>query len=166
MDVAYDHIQEENFPDDEEGQPHEPKAQRSLSGEFQDAYKAFSQSQLGAKLGGLWGTVKKQVLHTVIPYLLRWLLYIYFALFFRGTLFHNFGLRPLENDARSEKLNNFFEAVLMGISCGSALLFVDHALLRRPLEPPWPGCCFSRQYDCPHRYITLIVLQFYSLWGL
>jgi len=62
MDVAYDHIQEENFPDDEEGKPHDnQRPQRSLSGEFQDAYKAFSSSQLGATLGGLWGTVKKQV---------------------------------------------------------------------------------------------------------
>lgn len=68
MDVAYDHIQEENFPDDEEGQPQDPSSpQRSLSGGFQDAYKAFSQSQWGVKLGGLWGTVKKQVRHTLVP---------------------------------------------------------------------------------------------------
>jgi len=63
MDVAYDHIQEENFPDEDgaEEQRDETSPQRSLSGEFQDAYKAFSQSQWGATLGGLWGSVKKQV---------------------------------------------------------------------------------------------------------
>jgi len=63
MDVAYDHIQEENFPDDEQPgeQADETVRQRSLSGEFQDAYKAFSQSQWGTTLGGLWGSVKKQV---------------------------------------------------------------------------------------------------------
>jgi hypothetical protein len=63
MDVAYDHIQEETFPEDEEGKPH-PDANPSspsLNTEFQDAYKAFAKSPWGAKLGGLWGTVRKQV---------------------------------------------------------------------------------------------------------
>jgi hypothetical protein len=62
MDTAYDHIQEETFPADEEGKPRDDKTpQPSLNAEFQDAYKAFSSSPWGSRLGGLWGTVKKQV---------------------------------------------------------------------------------------------------------
>ena len=62
MDVAYDHIQGESFPEDEAGKPQDPASpQTSLNSEFKDAYNAFSKSPWGAKLGGLWGTVKKQV---------------------------------------------------------------------------------------------------------
>jgi len=63
MDVAYDHIQEEVFPEDEEGKAHDkaPTEQASLNAEFQEAYKAISSSPWGARLGGLWGSVKKQV---------------------------------------------------------------------------------------------------------
>lgn len=141
MDVAYDHIQEENFPDDEEGQPHDKKEQRSLSGEFQDAYNAFSQSQWGVKLGGLWGTVKKQVPNT-IPYLPRWLIYIYLGLFIRGTLAW-FGLRPLGDDSLDGDISQALEAALWGSSYATAALYVDHGLLERPVELPWPLCCFS-----------------------
>jgi hypothetical protein len=63
MDAAYDHIQEETFPEDEEGKVHDKVAGEdpSLNEEFQEAYKAISNSPWGARLGGLWGTVKKQV---------------------------------------------------------------------------------------------------------
>ena len=70
MDLAYDHIQEENFkeqPKDEPGESegaakgqHERRAS-DLNKEFQDAYKAVAASPWGAKLGGLWGSVRKQV---------------------------------------------------------------------------------------------------------
>ncbi|KAJ9640526.1 hypothetical protein H2199_006065 [Coniosporium tulheliwenetii] len=61
MDVAYDHIQEETFPDDPEGKRNDngPKSP-SLNTEFQEAYKAFSSSPWGTRLGGFFGTVKKQ----------------------------------------------------------------------------------------------------------
>ena len=73
MDVAYDHIAEENFPDDEdpkrrqgggggnEGKDEGPAQEQSINQEFQDAYKAFSASPWGVKLGGFWATAKKQV---------------------------------------------------------------------------------------------------------
>lgn len=65
MDVAYDHIQEEGvFPDDEEGKTHkkqEKGEEASLNTEFKEAYQALSNSPWGTKLGGFWGSVKKQV---------------------------------------------------------------------------------------------------------
>jgi hypothetical protein len=63
MDAAYDHIQEENFPEDEEGKVQDKSAEKeaSLNSEFQEAYKAISNSPWGARIGGLWGSVKKQV---------------------------------------------------------------------------------------------------------
>jgi hypothetical protein len=63
MDAAYDHIQEETFPEDVEGKVHNEAAgeEASLNTEFQEAYKAISNSPWGARLGGLWGTVRKQV---------------------------------------------------------------------------------------------------------
>lgn len=69
MDAAYDHIQEQSFPDDEQAKQQSSgvtQPQPSLNDEFKDAYKAFSKSPWGAKLGGLWGTVKKQVCGTHI----------------------------------------------------------------------------------------------------
>lgn len=62
MDIAYDHIQEENFKEGEkkEGAPTNT-TQNNLSQEFQEAYNAVTSSPWGARLGGLWGTVKKQV---------------------------------------------------------------------------------------------------------
>ncbi|KAK0629170.1 hypothetical protein B0T17DRAFT_491273 [Bombardia bombarda] len=65
MDVAYDHIQEEAFPEDNEGaskstadttKPDQP----TLDAELQDAYRAFSSSPWGARLGGFFGSVVKQ----------------------------------------------------------------------------------------------------------
>jgi hypothetical protein len=66
MDVAYDHIQEETFPEDEEkkkGQDsrEDGPAPQSINEDFQEAYKAFTTSPWGAKLGGFWATAKKQV---------------------------------------------------------------------------------------------------------
>jgi hypothetical protein len=63
MDVAYDHIQEEILsPDEQRGE--DRNAQHStLNTEFQEAYKAFSSSPWGAKIGGFWGSVVKQVSH-------------------------------------------------------------------------------------------------------
>ena len=82
MDIAYDQIQEEALS------PHEPNApnpfsedtskaegskssdaptqpQRPLSSdlntEFKEAYQTIASTAWGAKLGGLWGTVRKQV---------------------------------------------------------------------------------------------------------
>ena len=58
---AYDHIQEEVLATDDtanrEGDHH---AASNLNTEFQEAYKSFSASPWGAKLGGFFGNVKKQ----------------------------------------------------------------------------------------------------------
>ncbi|KAF2439449.1 BSD-domain-containing protein [Karstenula rhodostoma CBS 690.94] len=61
MDAAYDHIQEEAYPQD----PPPPKdtaapASNNFQSEVQDAYKAISSSPWAARLGGFLGTVKKQ----------------------------------------------------------------------------------------------------------
>jgi hypothetical protein len=68
MDSAYDHIQEENFrqdPDNKEPAPASSGTQNetanNLNAEIQDAYKAISSSPWAARLGGFFGTVKKQV---------------------------------------------------------------------------------------------------------
>ncbi|TID20566.1 BSD-domain-containing protein [Venturia nashicola] len=64
MDTAYEHLQEETLAAEEEAKPEDDKTpQPSLNAEFQDAYKAFSSSPWGSRLGGLWGTVKKQSGH-------------------------------------------------------------------------------------------------------
>ena len=78
MDVAYDHIQEETFPDDDERRdrpaapgaavPKEPG--KDFNTEVQEAYKAISNSPWAARLGGLWGTVKKQACSSARPLLL------------------------------------------------------------------------------------------------
>ncbi|KAK3941637.1 BSD domain-containing protein 1-B [Diplogelasinospora grovesii] len=64
MDLAYDHIQEESFPKDPEDTPSsgdkKPEQQTSLNSELQDAYRAFSSSPWGARIGGFFGTVVKQ----------------------------------------------------------------------------------------------------------
>ncbi|PGH27735.1 hypothetical protein AJ80_00522 [Polytolypa hystricis UAMH7299] len=81
MDVAYDHIQEEiltsnnnnsnsnnnkSSPNGEtasEGPPAAGGEQRpplDLSSEFQETFRAFSNSPWGARLGGLWGNARKQ----------------------------------------------------------------------------------------------------------
>lgn len=65
MDIAYDHIQESNFPEEhsDSQQPGDkkPAPQPSLNEDFQDAYRAFSSSPWGARIGGFFGTVVKQV---------------------------------------------------------------------------------------------------------
>lgn len=65
MDLAYDHIVEESLPKEEDGKRNKTsgsaeQTQNSLNAEFQDAYKAFSASPWGAKLGGFFGNVVKQ----------------------------------------------------------------------------------------------------------
>ncbi|KAL9582792.1 MAG: hypothetical protein Q9212_003091 [Teloschistes hypoglaucus] len=63
MDIAYDHIQEEVLSPDEiakkEAEDSKHK-QPTLNNEFQEAYKSFSASPWGAKLGGFFSDVKKQ----------------------------------------------------------------------------------------------------------
>ncbi len=66
MDIAYDHITEETFSSDRAPTPTPQKAGASssskpnLNTEFQETFRAFSNSPWGAKLGGLWGNVRKQ----------------------------------------------------------------------------------------------------------
>jgi hypothetical protein len=71
MDLAYDHIQEESFPKDPEDTPSsgdkKPEQQTSLNAELQDAYRAFSSSPWGARIGGFFGTVVKQVCYLRPP---------------------------------------------------------------------------------------------------
>ena len=61
MDLAYDHIQEELLPQDEEAKPEKVAEPTSLNNEIQDAYKAISSSPWATRLGGFFGSVKKQV---------------------------------------------------------------------------------------------------------
>lgn len=66
MDVAYDHIQENSYPKaDEEGKKEagaqEKAEQPTLNEDFQEAYKAFSASPWGSRIGGFFGNVVKQV---------------------------------------------------------------------------------------------------------
>ncbi|EHK23890.1 uncharacterized protein TRIVIDRAFT_89381 [Trichoderma virens Gv29-8] len=63
MDLAYDHIQEEAYikNTDEPGESSKQEdAQTSLNSDIQEAYKAFSASPWGAKIGGFFGNVIKQ----------------------------------------------------------------------------------------------------------
>lgn len=69
MDLAYDHIQDDAYAkkdntDGSEAEKKEEQPQASLSNEVQDAYKAFSNSPWGAKLGGFFSNVAKQVIHS------------------------------------------------------------------------------------------------------
>ncbi|KAF1912000.1 hypothetical protein BDU57DRAFT_505844 [Ampelomyces quisqualis] len=65
MDSAYDHLQDESYPQDPTKQgvggdsTHQETA-NNLNAEIQDAYKAISSSPWAARLGGFLGTVKKQ----------------------------------------------------------------------------------------------------------
>lgn len=60
MDLAYDHIQEEALqPDQNKEKSTQPAP--TLNADFQEAYKAISSSPWGAKLGGFFGSVVKQV---------------------------------------------------------------------------------------------------------
>lgn len=61
MDVAYDHIQEEALsPEDAAKQEGSKSKPNNLNAEFQEAYKSFSASPWGARLGGFFNDVKKQ----------------------------------------------------------------------------------------------------------
>ncbi|KAF3761368.1 BSD-domain-containing protein [Cryphonectria parasitica EP155] len=65
MDLAYDHIVEESLPKEDDGKrvaggTGAEQTQNSLNAEIQDAYKAFSASPWGAKIGGFFGNVVKQ----------------------------------------------------------------------------------------------------------
>lgn len=63
MDLAYDHIQEDSFPkeDEEPSSQNRPELQNNtLNADLQDAYRAFSSSPWGAKIGGFFGNVVKQ----------------------------------------------------------------------------------------------------------
>lgn len=66
MDSAYDHIQEESYPQDPTkqqaaGSSTQQETTSNFNAEIQDAYKAISSSPWAARLGGFLGTVKKQV---------------------------------------------------------------------------------------------------------
>jgi hypothetical protein len=62
MDLAYDHIQESALSPDETAENGDKKAGSStLNKDFQEAYKAISSSPWGARLGGFFGSVVKQV---------------------------------------------------------------------------------------------------------
>lgn len=63
MDLAYDHIQEEAYkiPEESGESSKQEDAQTSLNSDIQEAYKAFSASPWGAKIGGFFGNVIKQV---------------------------------------------------------------------------------------------------------
>ncbi|KAL2264799.1 hypothetical protein VTJ83DRAFT_7309 [Remersonia thermophila] len=63
MDIAYDHIQEQTFPEehsDSQSGDKKPAPQASLNADLKDAYRAFSNSPWGARIGGFLGTVVKQ----------------------------------------------------------------------------------------------------------
>jgi hypothetical protein len=62
MDLAYDHIQESALSPDESAENGVKKPEPStLNKDFQEAYRAISSSPWGARLGGFFGSVVKQV---------------------------------------------------------------------------------------------------------
>ena len=64
MDLAYDHIQEQALAPENEAEKKEKKPESTLNSDFQEAYKAISSSPWGARLGGFFGNVVKQVNHS------------------------------------------------------------------------------------------------------
>ena len=60
MDSAYDQINQSALTPDEQ-QRNQQNQGNTLNNDFQEAYKAISSSPWGAKLGGFFGTVVKQV---------------------------------------------------------------------------------------------------------
>lgn len=64
MDLAYDHIQEQAIAPENEAEKQEKKQENTLNSDFQEAYKAISSSPWGARLGGFFGNVVKQVTDT------------------------------------------------------------------------------------------------------
>lgn len=66
MDIAYDQIQEEALsPEEAVTAPTKPEG-TSLNNELKEAYQAISATPWGARLGGFFGSVKKQVRVTPI----------------------------------------------------------------------------------------------------
>jgi hypothetical protein len=64
MDLAYDHIQEEALsPEEHADKPEQKPETTTLNSDFQEAYKAISSSPWGARLGGFFGSVVKQVIY-------------------------------------------------------------------------------------------------------
>lgn len=61
MDLAYDHIQEEALTPEQGVKDEDKKSETTLNSDFQEAYKAISSSPWGARLGGFFGSVVKQV---------------------------------------------------------------------------------------------------------
>jgi hypothetical protein len=62
MDSVYDHIQESALsPDHTDPASRERSDGNTLNSDFQEAYKAISSSPWGARLGGFFGSVVKQV---------------------------------------------------------------------------------------------------------
>jgi hypothetical protein len=61
MDAAYDHIQEETFPEEDLAPKGDAPGSPSLNTEFQEAWSAVSHSPWAATLGGLWGSVRTVV---------------------------------------------------------------------------------------------------------
>jgi hypothetical protein len=68
MDIAYDHLQE-SFTEETTTAPraqssttgeNKPAQQNTLNADLQDAYRAFSSSPWGARIGGFFGSVVKQ----------------------------------------------------------------------------------------------------------
>lgn len=70
MDIAYDHIQENSLPrageESKDGSRTDQPQQPTLNEDIQEAYKAFSSSAWGSKIGGFFGTVVKQVCTLVL----------------------------------------------------------------------------------------------------
>jgi hypothetical protein len=70
MDVAYDHLQESFTEETTTASTAQssatgeskPTQQNTLNADIQDAYRAFSSSPWGARIGGFFGSVVKQVL--------------------------------------------------------------------------------------------------------
>ncbi|CAI6331865.1 unnamed protein product [Periconia digitata] len=62
MDTAYDHVQQESYPEAKTPQSQDSSRQETanINTEIQDAYKAISSSPWAARLGGFLGSVKKQ----------------------------------------------------------------------------------------------------------
>jgi len=65
MDTAYDNIQKEALPlsqgESSENKEETPAPTTTLNSDFSEAYKAISSSPWGARLGGFFGSVVKQV---------------------------------------------------------------------------------------------------------
>jgi hypothetical protein len=63
MDLAFDHIQDANARESNQSSDgtKQDQPQSTLNDDLQDAYKAISESAWGARIGGFFGNVVKQV---------------------------------------------------------------------------------------------------------